>query len=221
MALYSSSTSASNGGGVTAAAPPGFRTLKEGTASILYEHDESGGKETEPVFYNKVQVLNRDLSIKMITLFARQRLRERVVGNPNGNRAARRQAKVAAKQAASAAAEGEAGAAAAGDKEAAPETVAAAAAAAEPAAAVAVGDVGASRSSSAGAGAAAAGGVAGMSSAELDAKLRAEASTSGIRILDALAATGLRSIRYYKEVKGSRRFIRVMIRLLMNPGLTF
>lgn len=214
--------SASNGGGVTAAAPPGFRTLKEGTASILYEHDESGGKETEPVFYNKVQVLNRDLSIKMITLFARQRLRERVVGNPNGNRAARRQAKVAAKQAASAAAEGEAGAAAAGDKEAAPETVAAAAAAAEPAAAVAVGDVGASSSSSSeGAGAAAAGGVAGMSSAELDAKLRAEASTSGIRILDALAATGLRSIRYYKEVKGSRRFIRVMIRLLMNPGLTF
>ncbi|KAH8064880.1 N(2),N(2)-dimethylguanosine tRNA methyltransferase [Aureococcus anophagefferens] len=46
-----------------------------------------------------------------------------------------------------------------------------------------------------------------LSAADLDALLRAEAQTDGIRVLDALAATGLRSIRYAKEVPGVRKVV--------------
>lgn len=35
-------------------APAGFKVLTEGTASILYQADETLGAKGEPVFYNKV-----------------------------------------------------------------------------------------------------------------------------------------------------------------------
>ena len=50
----------------TAEAPEGFKLLCEGSAAIMYEHDAAKGDKGEPVFYNKVQVLNRDLSIRMV-----------------------------------------------------------------------------------------------------------------------------------------------------------
>lgn len=49
---------------------PGFVEIKEGSASMLYD-------EKEAVFYNKVQVLNRDLSIQVIKLYAEIREREK------------------------------------------------------------------------------------------------------------------------------------------------
>lgn len=127
--------------------PAGFRLLKEGTASILYQGDETLGDKGEPVFYNKVQVLNRDLSIRVISQFARERAREHA--NPKGNRAKRRAA-----AAAFTAKEGE-------------ETISKT-----------------DETSKA---------VKDMTTEELDVKLREEAPTKGITILDALAATGLRS----------------------------
>jgi hypothetical protein len=122
--------------------PPGFRLLSEGTASILYQGDESLGDKGEPVFYNKVQVLNRDLSIRVISQFVRERAREHA--NPKGNRAKRRAAFADAKE---------------GEEES-EESV-------KP--------------------------ISSMTTEELDQKLREEAPTKGITILDALAATGLRS----------------------------
>ena len=50
--------------------PPGHSLLVEGQAAIPF----SEGNE---VFYNKVQVFNRDLSIHVIKLFAEKRLREK------------------------------------------------------------------------------------------------------------------------------------------------
>lgn len=50
--------------------PSGHRLLVEGQAAIPF----SEGNE---VFYNKVQVFNRDLSIHVIKLFAEKRLREK------------------------------------------------------------------------------------------------------------------------------------------------
>lgn len=47
-----------------------FEEIIEGQASMLYN-------KSETVFYNKVQVLNRDLSIQVITLFAEIRAKER------------------------------------------------------------------------------------------------------------------------------------------------
>ena len=46
----------------TATIPAGYKTITEGSATILFP-------ENNDVFYNKVQVKNRDLSILMITLF--------------------------------------------------------------------------------------------------------------------------------------------------------
>ena len=45
--------------------PEGHRVLKEGEASIIYN-------EAREVFYNNVQVFNRDLSVLMLSLFAEQ-----------------------------------------------------------------------------------------------------------------------------------------------------
>jgi len=50
--------------------PEGFEVITEGQASMLYEKKEA-------VFYNKVQVLNRDVSIQVIRLFAEQRIIEK------------------------------------------------------------------------------------------------------------------------------------------------
>lgn len=49
--------------------PEGYKVITEGKASIYFgEHNQ--------VFYNKVQVLNRDLSIAVITYFTKQRTKE-------------------------------------------------------------------------------------------------------------------------------------------------
>lgn len=171
--------------------PPGYKFIAEGSASILYEANEEAGDKGEPVFYNKVQVLNRDLSIRMITQFVRTRARERAT--PKGNRAKRRAAAQAAEAdaaAEAAAASGAGSEAPAASSEGGNGTVATACAAPPDASAAA---------------AASGSNVLSLSSAELDAKLRAEAPERGIRILDALAATGLRSIRYFKEIPGVKQ----------------
>jgi len=169
--------------------PPGYKFITEGSASILYEANEEAGDKGEPVFYNKVQVLNRDLSIRMITQFVRTRAREHAT--PKGNRAKRRAAAQAA------------------EADAAAEATTASGAGAEASAASSEGGdgvVSTAGSPPPDASAAASGSnVLSLSSAELDAKLRAEAPERGIRILDALAATGLRSIRYFKEIPGVKQ----------------
>jgi len=178
--------------------PPGYKFITEGSASILYEANEEAGDKGEPVFYNKVQVLNRDLSIRMITQFVRTRAREKAT--PKGNRAKRRAAAQAAEADAVAGAAAVAGTvsgeapAASSEGSNGAATAAAAGADSESAAA-----------STSGASAAAGANVLNLSSAELDANLRAEAPERGIRILDALAATGLRSIRYFKEIPGVKQ----------------
>lgn len=50
--------------------PDGYSLIKEGQASIIFS-------EKNEVFYNKVQVLNRDLSIAVISYFAKRREAER------------------------------------------------------------------------------------------------------------------------------------------------
>ena len=50
--------------------PAGHVRITEGTATMIYD-------EKEAVFYNRVQVLNRDLSIQVIRLFAETREREK------------------------------------------------------------------------------------------------------------------------------------------------
>jgi tRNA (guanine26-N2/guanine27-N2)-dimethyltransferase len=190
--------------------PPGYKFIAEGSASILYEANETAGDKGEPVFYNKVQVLNRDLSIRMITQFVRSRARERAA--PKGGRAKRRAAAQAAEAAgfsASGAAAHEAWVSAAA---AAAEARSLAGLAAEGSGAGAgVGEGGVSGEGNGGDGVGETSSAANpfdllaLSTAELDAKLRDEAATKGIRILDALAATGLRSIRYFKEIPGVKQ----------------
>ena len=46
-----------------------------------------------------------------------------------------------------------------------------------------------------------------LSAAELDELVKADAATGGIRVLDALAATALRSVRYAKEVPGCKEVV--------------
>ena len=50
--------------------PEGKTVIIEGSASMLYDTSEA-------VFYNKVQVLNRDLSIRVISHFAETIMKER------------------------------------------------------------------------------------------------------------------------------------------------
>ena len=135
----------------------GYQRITEGSASMNYElrgadtRNRGTADHDGPVFYNKVQVFNRDLSVLMISLFAQWRHIERA------ERKAKRDAGKAGDGAAAAAAERER--------------------------------------------------LYALSAADLDALLRAEAQTDGIRVLDALAATGLRSIRYAKEVPGVRKVV--------------
>eukprot|EP00638_Chattonella_subsalsa_P002914 CAMPEP_0117766606 /NCGR_PEP_ID=MMETSP0947-20121206/21002_1 /TAXON_ID=44440 /ORGANISM="Chattonella subsalsa, Strain CCMP2191" /LENGTH=93 /DNA_ID=CAMNT_0005589873 /DNA_START=184 /DNA_END=462 /DNA_ORIENTATION=- len=51
-------------------APAGHKIITEGQGSIIFS-------ESNEVFYNNVQELNRDLSIEFIKLFAEKRLREK------------------------------------------------------------------------------------------------------------------------------------------------
>ena len=48
---------------------PGYKHIREGLASMYYKVHENG----EEIFYNPVQVQNRDLSIIMISLFAERK----------------------------------------------------------------------------------------------------------------------------------------------------
>ena len=114
--------------------PEGFVLIKEGQASMLFP------KENE-VFYNKVQVLNRDLSIMMLRLFAERRLRDK-----DAKRLKR---------------EG-----------LTPEQV-----------------------------------TAQLADVDWTKKVAETAAEDGLVVLDALAASGLRSIRYFKEVPGVKKVI--------------
>ncbi|KAJ8599265.1 hypothetical protein CTAYLR_006774 [Chrysophaeum taylorii] len=133
-----------------------YQAITEGSATMSYElrgdDTRTKGKNDDdgPVFYNRVQTFNRDLSILMMSLFAQWRYIER---------AEARARKGLRGEAADEAARAER------DK------------------------------------------LYALSAAELDDCLRADAKTDGFCILDALAATGLRSIRYAKEVPGVRRVV--------------
>ena len=140
------------------AVPEGFMKLTEGSASMLYEcraedtKTRGKGKDDGPVFYNKVQVFNRDVSVLVMALFAQWRYIEK----------RERQAGADARKAG-------------GDGAAAAEAERAR--------------------------------LYALSAAELDELLREDAATGGLRVLDALAATGLRSVRYAKEVPGVKKVV--------------
>ena len=130
--------------------------IEEGSARIEYEGRAvdtrtKGQSATEdgPVFYNKVQVFNRDLSVVMIALYAQWRYIERAEAR------ARRSGATPEEKAANAARER--------------------------------------------------GALYALSAAELDARLEASRAEDGLTIMDALAATGLRSVRYAKEIPGVKR----------------
>ncbi len=114
--------------------PEGFVLIKEGQASMLFP------KENE-VFYNKVQVLNRDLSIMMLRLFAERRMRDK-------------EAKRLKKEGLT------------------PEQV-----------------------------------TAQLADVDWTQRVKETAAEDGLVVLDALAASGLRSIRYFKEVPGVKEVI--------------
>ena len=132
--------------------------LTEGSASMLYEcraedtKTRGKGKDDGPVFYNKVQVFNRDVSVLVMALFAQWRYIEK----------RERQAGADARKSG-------------GDGVQAAEAERAR--------------------------------LYALSAAELDELLKEDAATGGLRVLDALAATGLRSVRYAKEVPGVKRVV--------------
>jgi len=119
---------------ITKEVPEGFVLIKEGQASMLFP------KENE-VFYNKVQVLNRDLSIMMLRLFAERRLRDK-------------EAKRLKREGLT------------------PEQI-----------------------------------TAQLADVDWTKKVAETAAEDGLVVLDALAASGLRSIRYFKEVSGVKKVI--------------
>ena len=136
------------------------KTITEGSVTIAYELQSSDtrtkgvGADDGPVFYNKVQVFNRDLSIMMISLFAQWRYIEKAEAG------ARKRAMHAGLGAVAAEAAGKA------EKSA----------------------------------------LYALTAAQLDARIESERE-DGIVILDALAATGLRSIRYAREIPGVKKVI--------------
>ncbi|KAJ0407756.1 hypothetical protein P43SY_009093 [Pythium insidiosum] len=118
------------------APPAGHKIIREGNGVMIFP-------EQNKVFYNNVQVLNRDLSISMISEFARSRAREQLL----------RQDKKAA---------------AAAQQEFAPRE---------------------------------------YSDEEIEKHLLETAETSGIRIFEALSASGLRSIRYFQQIPGVKSIL--------------
>lgn len=120
------------------ACPPGYKVITEGKASMIYPADAN------EVFYNPVQVVNRDLSVSMIRLFAERRVREKTEKQMRKNRLDLNPEEI--------------------DKI--------------------------------------------LESTDWAEKVRTQdVEQDGIRILDALAATGLRSIRYVKEIPGIKEVI--------------
>ena len=148
FSVMASKDSLGGGGGETV-----FATVVEGSATMQYDQKEA-------VFYNKVQVLNRDLSIQVIRLFAEIREREK---------AERYQAKLARYQ-------------------------------------VLLQEAGvSSATSSSSSGSSSSSSSSSSSEAPPTTKsgqpIKAPYELpKGIHILDALAATGLRSVRYLKEI---------------------
>jgi len=60
--------------------PDGYKYIKEGSSTMLLPvntENESKAKSNQPVFYNPVQVQNRDLSILMLNLFSVKRHEKR------------------------------------------------------------------------------------------------------------------------------------------------
>ncbi|TMW57134.1 hypothetical protein Poli38472_003059 [Pythium oligandrum] len=115
-------------------APAGHKIIREGNGVMIFP-------EQNKVFYNNVQVLNRDLSISMISEFARSRAREQLLKRD--------------KKAAS-------------ENEFTPKE---------------------------------------YTEEEIDAYLAETAETSGIRIFEALSASGLRSIRYFQQIPGVKSIL--------------
>eukprot|EP00741_Cyanophora_paradoxa_P019777 tig00021168_g19088.t1 len=188
-----STAASSSAGPSTAPVPEGFHVITEGKASILFA-------KKNDVFYNKAQVVNRDLSIACIKVFDEMR-REAIV-----ERARQRQEAKAAR-ASGAAPEtgpkeeggGSSEAAAPAPVEADPEGEPMAEDPPEPkedpAEAERARREEEQREQAAAAedAAAAAGGTA--------------ESVPGLRILEALSASGLRAIRYWKEIGNLRKVV--------------
>lgn len=120
-------------------APAGHKIIREGDGVMIFP-------EQNKVFYNNVQVLNRDLSIAVISEFARTRAREKL---------AKQERKDAL------------------------------------AAGVAATDFQPKQ----------------RSDEEIEAHLRETAADAGIRIFEALSASGLRSIRYFQQIPGVKSIL--------------
>eukprot|EP00850_Spirogloea_muscicola_P011482 SM000071S21106 [mRNA] locus=s71:391555:399694:+ [translate_table: standard] len=149
-----------------AAAPPapeGFTVLAEGRARILQHGND--------VFYNKAQIVNRDISVAVLRAFEAQRRRE-VVAERERKRLARLAQAAAASSAAPKAADGDA----------LPGDCAEGAAPADACAEAPRSETGA---------------TAGTSNSETR-----DGGGAPLRVLEALAASGLRAIRYALEVQG-------------------
>jgi len=116
--------------------PDGFELITEGTVSMIYP------KSQNSVFYNPVQVQNRDLSILMISLYAERRAKRNYIKRIQKSK------KMSAEEA-----ENEA------------------------------------------------------SKINWSDYVHEHAKEHGLRVLDALAASGLRSIRYFKEIPGVKKVI--------------
>ncbi|CAH0490087.1 unnamed protein product [Peronospora farinosa] len=119
-------------------APIGHKIIREGNGVMIFP-------EQNQVFYNPVQVLNRDLSIAMISEFARCRAREQLT----------KEARKAFH-------------ATGGDTKFEPKI---------------------------------------FTDEEIDKHLVDTAETNGIRIFEALAASGLRSIRYFQQIPGVKSIL--------------
>eukprot|EP01029_Cantina_marsupialis_P011852 TRINITY_DN26357_c0_g1_i1.p1 TRINITY_DN26357_c0_g1~~TRINITY_DN26357_c0_g1_i1.p1 ORF type:complete len:560 (+),score=168.05 TRINITY_DN26357_c0_g1_i1:40-1719(+) len=131
---------------VEVSVPEGFKSISEGTATILFS-------EENEVFYNPVQVFNRDLSINAIKLFSEIRKKENDVKLAKKliNRAETEEGKVQATE----------------NFE----------------------------------------NLKNDTTIDWSEKTKESASEDGVKILEALSATGLRSIRYYNEIPGVKDII--------------
>ncbi len=144
-------------GKIRSAVPDGYEEIVEGQAKMIYKRSLTRQQE---VFYNPVQVQNRDLSILMLCLYAERRhdrnLKKKSKNQKNINDKVNEDA----------------------DKEGN----------------ITVGEHNVLKSSN-------------ISSSLFVDMLNKTAQSDGLRILEALAASGLRSIRYSKEVAGIKEII--------------
>lgn len=144
-------------GKITSAVPDGYEEIAEGQAKMIYKRSLTRQQE---VFYNPVQVQNRDLSILMLCLYAERR------HDRNLKKKSKNQKDINDKVTEDANKEGN----------------------------IHVGEKAVLKSSN-------------ISSSSLVDALNKTAQSDGLRILEALAASGLRSIRYSKEVAGIKEII--------------